>query len=74
MGIGKVGRRRVSGREALSVVAKPRGASWSAAALRRFSSFLRMGRIHQPLHITAVMKTGVSAHVWSLEEIVCLLS
>jgi hypothetical protein len=32
------------------------------------------GRVHQTLRVTPAMQTGVSDHVWSVEEIVALLT
>jgi len=32
------------------------------------------GRIHQTLRVTPAMEAGVTDHVWSVEEIVTLLS
>ena len=33
---------------------------------------LQLGRIHQTLRVTSAMESGVSGHVWSVEEIVAL--
>jgi hypothetical protein len=29
-------------------------------------------RVHQTLRVTPAMKAGISSHVWSIQEIVCL--
>jgi hypothetical protein len=30
-------------------------------------------RVHQTLRVTPAMEAGIADHVWSLEEVVCLL-
>jgi hypothetical protein len=30
-------------------------------------------RVHQALRVTPAMEAGITDHVWSIEEIVCLL-
>jgi len=34
--------------------------------------FYNFGRIHQSLRVTPAMETGLTDHVWSLEEIAAL--
>jgi hypothetical protein len=36
--------------------------------------YYNFGRIHQTLRVTPAMEAGVANHVWSVEEIVTLLS
>jgi IS1 family transposase len=36
--------------------------------------FYNFGRVHQTLRVTPAMEAGVSGHVWSVEEIVALIS
>jgi hypothetical protein len=43
-----------------------------AAAL--YFMYYNFSRIHQTLRVTPAMEAGVSDHVWSLEEIIRLLS
>ncbi|MSR14404.1 MAG: hypothetical protein EXR86_07545 [Gammaproteobacteria bacterium] len=46
-----------------------------AAALLMKSTFLRPTlsvRIHKTLRVTLAMETGVTEHVWSLEEVAAL--
>jgi IS1 family transposase len=45
-----------------------------AAAVALYFMFYNFGRIHQTLRVTPAMAAGVSDHVWSIEEIVGLLS
>jgi hypothetical protein len=42
-------------------------------AFALFAMHYNFCRIHQTLRITPAMQAGVTDHVWSLEEIVCLL-
>ena len=35
--------------------------------------YCNFGRVHQTLHVTPVMETGLAGHVWVTEEIVTLL-
>ena len=34
--------------------------------------FYNFGRVHKSLRVTPAMESGISNHVWSLEEIVAL--
>jgi IS1 family transposase len=43
------------------------------AAVALHFMYYNFGRIHQTLRVTPAMEAGVSAHVWSIEEIVGLL-
>jgi hypothetical protein len=36
--------------------------------------FYNFCRVHQTLRVTPAMETGISDHVWEIEEIVALLS
>jgi hypothetical protein len=36
--------------------------------------FYNFGRVHQTLSVTPVMEAGIADHVWSIEEIVGLLT
>jgi hypothetical protein len=42
-----------------------------ASRLRMYYNF---GRVHQTLRVTPAMEASISDHVWSIEEIVALLS
>jgi hypothetical protein len=44
-----------------------------AAAVALYFMHYNFGRVHQTLRVTPAMETGVSDHVWSVEEIVGLL-
>lgn len=44
------------------------------AAVALYFMWYNFGRIHQTLRVTPSMEAGVSDHVWSVEEIVGLLS
>jgi len=44
-----------------------------AAAVALHFMWYNFGRVHQTLRCTPAMRTGVSDHVWSVEEIVALL-
>jgi hypothetical protein len=39
-----------------------------------FVMYYNFSRVHQTLRVTPAMQTGVSRHVWSIEEIVALLA
>ena len=43
------------------------------AAIALHFMYYNFGRIHQTLRVTPAMESGVSDHVWSIEEIVRLL-
>jgi IS1 family transposase len=43
-----------------------------AAAVALYFMWYNFGRVHQTLRVTPAMEAGVSAHVWSVEEIVAL--
>src|SRR5437867_12924971 len=43
-----------------------------AHAVALFYMYYNFARIHQTLRVTPAMEAGVSAHVWSIEEIVGL--
>ena len=45
-----------------------------AAAIALYFMYYNFGRIHQTLRVTPAMEAGVANHVWSVEEIVTLLS
>lgn len=45
-----------------------------AAAVALYFMWYNFGRVHQTLRVTPAMEAGVSDHVWSVEEIVALLS
>jgi hypothetical protein len=45
-----------------------------AAAVALYFMYYNFGRIHQSLRVTPAMEAGVANHVWSVEEIVTLLS
>jgi IS1 family transposase len=45
-----------------------------AAAVALYFMYYNFGRIHQTLRVTPAMEAGVANHVWSVEEIVTLLS
>jgi hypothetical protein len=45
-----------------------------AAAIALYFMYYNLGRIHQTLRVTPAMEAGVANHVWSVEEIVTLLS
>jgi hypothetical protein len=47
--------------------------SGHAAAIALYFMYYNFGRVHQTLRVTPAMGTGVSDHVWSVEEIVRLL-
>jgi hypothetical protein len=44
-----------------------------AAAVALYFMYYKFGRVHQTLRVTPAMETGVSNHVWTIEEIVALL-
>jgi IS1 family transposase len=44
-----------------------------AAAVALYFTYYNFGRIHQTLRVTPAMESGVTDHVWSIEEIVGLL-
>ena len=44
------------------------------AAIALYFMYYNFGRIHQTLRVTPAMEAGVANHVWSVEEIVTLLS
>jgi hypothetical protein len=44
-----------------------------AAAVALYFMWYSFGRVHQTLGVTPAMETGVTDHVWSVEEIVALL-
>lgn len=44
-----------------------------AAALSLYFMWYNFGRVHQTLRVTPAMESGVTDHVWSVEEIVNLL-
>jgi hypothetical protein len=44
-----------------------------AAAVALYFMYYKFGRVHQTLRVTPAMETGVSNHVWAIEEIVALL-
>jgi hypothetical protein len=35
--------------------------------------FYNFGRVHQTIRVTPAMEAGIADHVWTIEEIVCLL-
>jgi hypothetical protein len=43
------------------------------AAVALYFMHYSFGRVHQTLRVTPAMDTGVTDHVWSIEEIVGLL-
>jgi hypothetical protein len=45
-----------------------------SAAVALYFMYYNFGRVHQTLRVTPAMEAGVSNHVWSVEEIVALLS
>jgi len=45
-----------------------------AAAVALYFMYYNFGRVHLTLRVTPAMEAGVSDHVWSVEEIVALLS
>lgn len=45
-----------------------------AAAVALYFMWYNFGRVHQTLRVTPTMEAGVTDHVWSVEEIVGLLS
>jgi IS1 family transposase len=45
-----------------------------AAAVALYFMYYNFGRVHQTLRVTPAMEAGVGDHVWSVEEIVGLLS
>jgi len=38
-----------------------------------YFTYYNFGRVHQTLRVTPAMETGVSEHVWEIEEIVELI-
>ena len=42
-------------------------------ALALYFMYYNFCRIHQTLHVTPAMETGVTDHVWDLEEVIALL-
>ncbi len=38
-----------------------------------YFTYYNLGRVHQTLRVTPAMETGVSEHVWEIEEIVELI-
>jgi hypothetical protein len=45
-----------------------------AAAVAPYPMYYNFGRVHQTLCVTPAMEAGLTDHVWSVEEIVGLLS
>jgi IS1 family transposase len=43
------------------------------AAVAMYFMYYNFGRIHSTLRVTPAMEAGIANHVWSLEEICCLL-
>ena len=45
-----------------------------AAAVALYFMYHNFGRVHQTLRVTPVVEAGVTSHVWSIDEIVSLLT
>ena len=45
-----------------------------AAAVALWSTYYNSARVHQTLRVTPAMETGISTHVWTIEELVSLLA
>jgi hypothetical protein len=45
-----------------------------AAMVSLYFMYYNFGRIHQTLRVTPAMEAGIADHVWSIEEIVGLLT
>jgi hypothetical protein len=45
-----------------------------AAAVALYFMWYNFSRVHQTLRVTPAMEAGVASHVWTVEEIVGLLS
>ena len=45
-----------------------------AAMVSLYFMFYNFGRVHQTLRVTPAMEAGIADHVWSIEEIVGLLT
>jgi hypothetical protein len=45
-----------------------------AAMVALYFMYYDFGRVHQTLRVTPAMESGISGHVWSIEEIVGLLN
>jgi len=73
--------RRVKGRRSLSMrrftrltKAFSKKLENHAAMVSLYFMYYNFGRIHQTLRVTPAMKAGIADHVWSIEEIVGLLT
>jgi hypothetical protein len=44
------------------------------AAVSLYFMFYNFGRVHQALRVTPAMEAGLTDHVWSIDEIVQLIS
>ena len=44
-----------------------------SAAVALYFMWYNFGRVHQTLRVTPAMESGVSTHIWSIEEIIDLL-
>jgi hypothetical protein len=45
-----------------------------AAMVSLYFMYYNFGRVHQTLRVTPAMEAGIADHVWSIDEIVGLLS
>jgi len=73
--------RRVKGRRSLSMRrfmrltrAFSKKLENHAAMVSLYFMYYNFGRIHQTLRVTPAMEAGIADHVWSIEEIVGLLT
>jgi hypothetical protein len=47
---------------------------WQQAARKIYSAETpKLTRYHQTIRVTPAMEAGIADHVWTIEEIVCLL-